>query len=86
MSSEKDLGTLPHWDLSNIYPSLDSKDVDSAVEKLHESINQLGQFLETEEISRKGKIPSSLDRAAALVSEYLQRMNDILGYHPIMKF
>jgi len=79
MSSEKDLGTLPHWDLSNIYPGLESKEVDGAVEDLRGRIQQLDQFLEKENISRTGEIPSSIDRTAMLVSEYLQMMNVILA-------
>ncbi|MCJ7825972.1 MAG: M3 family oligoendopeptidase [Anaerolineales bacterium] len=79
MSSEKDLGTLPHWDLSNIYPSLESKEVDGAVEDLRVRIKQLDQFLEKEKISRTGDIPSSIERTAKLVSEYLQMTNDILA-------
>ncbi|MGB2894795.1 MAG: M3 family oligoendopeptidase [Anaerolineales bacterium] len=79
MSAEKDLGTLPHWDLSNIYPSLESNEVDSAVEDLRERIKRLDQFLEKEKISRKGEMPSSIERTAMLVSEYLQMTNDILA-------
>jgi pepF/M3 family oligoendopeptidase len=79
MSAEKDLGTLPHWDLSNIYPGLESKEVDGAVEDLRGRIQQLDQFLEKENISRTGEIPSSIDRTAMLVSEYLRMTNDILA-------
>ncbi len=79
MSSEKDLGTLPHWDLSNIYPSLESQEVDGAVKDLSARIKKLNQFLEKEKISREGEIPSSIDRTAKLVSEYLQMTNDILA-------
>ncbi len=79
MSSEKDLGTLPHWDLSNIYPSLESKEVDGAVKDLSKRIKKLDQFLDKEKISREGDIPSSIERTAMLVSEYLQMTNDILA-------
>ena len=79
MSAEKDLGTMPHWDLSNIYPSLESKEVDSAVEDLRVRIKKLDQYLEKEKISRTGDMPSSIERAALLVAEYLQMMNDILA-------
>jgi len=79
MSAEKDLGTLPHWDLKNIYPSLESKEVDIAVEELCVRIKRLDQFLEKEKISRTGEIPSAIDRTAMLVSEYLQMTNDILA-------
>ena len=79
MSAEKDLGTLPHWDLKNIYPSLESKEVDIAVEELRVRIKRLDQFLEKEKISHTGEIPSAIDRTAMLVSEYLQMTNDILA-------
>ena len=79
MSAEKDLGTLPHWDLNNIYPSLESKEVDNSVEELRVRIKRLDQFLEKEKISIKGEIPSSIERTAMLVSEYLQMTNDILA-------
>jgi len=79
MSSEKDLGTMPHWDLSNIFPSLESKELDGAVKDLSTLIKKLDQFLEKEKISRNGEIPSSMERTAVLVSEYLQMTNDILA-------
>jgi len=79
MSAEKDLGTLPHWDLSNIYPDLESKELDDAVIDLRARIKQLDQFLDKENISRTGEIPASNERTAMLVSEYLQMTNDILA-------
>ena len=79
MSSEKNLGSIPHWDLSNIYPTLESTELESAVEDLRVRIKQLDQFLDKEKISRKGEIPSSIDQTAMLVSEYLRMMNDILA-------
>jgi len=79
MPSEKDLGTMPHWDLSNIYPSLESKELDGAVKDLSTRIKKLDQFLEKEKISRNGEIPSSNERTAMLVSDYLQMTNDILA-------
>jgi pepF/M3 family oligoendopeptidase len=79
MSSENELGTIPHWDLSNIYPGLESRELEDAVEDLRIRIQQLDDFLETENISRTGDIPSSLERTAELVSEYLQRTNGILA-------
>ncbi len=79
MSSENDLGLMPPWDLSNIYPSLESNELDGAVKDLTTRIKKLDQFLDKEKISREGEIPSSVERTAMLVSEYLQMMNDILA-------
>ncbi|MEE8121318.1 MAG: M3 family oligoendopeptidase [Anaerolineales bacterium] len=79
MSPEKDLGILPHWELSNIYPDLESNELDGAVEDLRMRIKRLDQFLEKEKISLEGGIPSSIERTAMLVAEYLQMTNDILA-------
>jgi oligoendopeptidase F len=79
MSAEKDLGTMPHWELSNIYPSLESRELDGAVKDLRTRIKKLDRFLDKEKISREGEIPSSIERTAMLVSEYLQMTNDILA-------
>ncbi len=79
MSSEKDLGIMPHWNLSNIYPSLESNELEGAVKDLSKRIKKLDQFLKKENISREGEIPSSVERTAMLVSEYLQMTNDILA-------
>lgn len=79
MSPEKDLGILPHWELSNIFPDLKSNELDGAVEDLRMRIKRLDQFLEKEKISLEGGIPSSIERTAMLVSEYLQMTNDILA-------
>jgi len=79
VSSEKDLGTMPHWNLDNIFPSLESSELDGAVKDLSTRIKKLDQFLEKEKISRNGEIPSSIERTAMLVSEYLQMTNEILA-------
>ncbi len=79
MSSEKDLGIMPHWELSNIYPSLESSEFEDAVKDLSTRIKKLDQFLDKEQISREGEIPSSIEGIAVIVSEYLQMTNDILA-------
>ena len=79
MSSERVLGTMPHWNMNNIYPDLESKELDDDVEDLRMRIKQLDQFLEKEKISRGGEIPSAVDRTTIIVSEYLQMTNDILA-------
>ncbi len=79
MSSERVLGTMPHWNMNNIYPDLESKELDDAVEDLRMRIKQLDQFLEKEKISRGGEIPSAVDRTMIIVSEYLQMTNGILA-------
>jgi len=57
MTAKSDLGTLPHWDLSNVYPSLESKDFTEAVDQLKAQLDELDSYMSERSIHRAGPRP-----------------------------
>ncbi|MDH5507833.1 MAG: M3 family oligoendopeptidase, partial [Anaerolineae bacterium] len=72
------IDTLPRWDMTNVYPALDSKEFKSGVEELKGQLNRLGEFMKTQKISPSspaGKDPAKL---AETTNRYLEQMNTLL--------
>src|SRR5215475_4486791 len=78
---------LPHWDLSNVYPGLDSAEFARDVEALGRALDELDAYLDAHHIARTaanggGAIP--LLEPAALktaVEGYLERTNAVLDLY-----
>ena len=68
---------LPRWDLSGIYPGLDSPQFEAGLASLTAEIDGLDSFMATEGIHR-GSSPAGDGMMAAKVEGYLTRMNQIL--------
>lgn len=77
-AKESDLGSLPHWDLSNVYPGLDSKEFKKAVEQLKVQLDDLDSYMSECDIRRAGSRPKDSARLAEIIGGYLDRMNDLL--------
>jgi len=78
MTSEQ----LPHWDLSNVYPGLDSDAFRKAIERLRVGLDGLDEYLAAHGIERGGDVPDGEPAAvAATVEGYLARMNAQLRLH-----
>lgn len=77
MSSQNSPG-LPYWDLSNVYPGLDSEPFALAVSRLKEQLVDLDSYMAPQKID--GPSLSSADPAfiAKFIDGYLERMNAIL--------
>ncbi|MEJ2734614.1 MAG: M3 family oligoendopeptidase [Anaerolineae bacterium] len=69
---------LPHWDLSNVYPGLESEEFQRAVGQIKDQLEDLDQYLERHNIARGGPVPSQPGKLAGRISGYLERMNGIL--------
>jgi len=70
---------LPHWDLSNVYPGLESEEFEQAVNHLRAGLDELDRYLSTHQIARGGLLPAGGPPAvAATIGGYLDRMNDLL--------
>ena len=70
--------SLPHWDLSNVYPSLESDAFSQAVDELKIQLNDLDNYLETHQIA-SGATPSADAVALAeVIGGYLDRTNATL--------
>ena len=70
--------SLPHWDLSNVYPGLESEDFQADVGRLKASLDRLDEYLATHQIAQGGPYPLESAALAKIMGGYLKRMNDIL--------
>jgi pepF/M3 family oligoendopeptidase len=71
---------LPHWDLSNVYPTLDSDAFARDIDAFKAQLDDLDAYLATHQISRSPEQPPDLSnraRLAEIVSGVLERMNAI---------
>jgi oligoendopeptidase F len=69
------MSTIPHWDLSNVYPSLESKEFEAAVAKVKSQIDDLEKLF-AEKISKMdAKTP--VKTLAPVVGESIERFNDL---------
>lgn len=78
MTAKSDLGTLPHWDLSNVYPSLESKDFTEAVDQLKAQLDELDSYMSERSIHRAGPRPEDSAELAETIGGYADRMNALL--------
>ncbi len=70
--------TLPHWDLSNVYPGLESKEFANATSQIKAKLEELDRYLAANEITRGGAVPQEPATLAEIIAGYLDRMNAIL--------
>ena len=66
--------TLPHWDLTNVYPGLDSTEFEAAREEIKTAVAELENFIEENHISRSS-VPSpdaDLTTLGELVAEIIE--------------
>ena len=67
---------LPHWDLSNVYPGLESEEFKQAVVQVKADLDELDEYLSAHRIERGGDLPGGGPIAvAATMGGYLDRMN-----------
>ncbi len=69
------VSTIPHWDLTNVYPSLESKEFEAAVEQVKTQVGEL-ESLFAEKVS-KTDAGTPLPELAGLVGESLNRFNEM---------
>jgi len=78
MTAKSDLGTLPHWDLSNVYSSLESKDFTEAVDQLKAQLDELDSYMSERSIHRAGPRPEDSAELAETIGGHVDRMNALL--------
>jgi pepF/M3 family oligoendopeptidase len=78
MESEADVGPLPHWDLSNVYPGLESKEFSDAIAEAKEKLDDLDAYIGQNQISRGGAKPEDSAQLAKIISGYVDRTNDLI--------
>ncbi len=81
-------GTLPHWDLSNVYPGLESPQFAQAVEHVKTKLTELEKYLAHHHIAQTTPETSLPPDSAALeqiLSGYLDQMNALLRLHETLE-
>ncbi len=77
MTSSTKAPSLPHWDLGSIFPGLDSKALNAALEDHRQQIDSFDQFLEKHAIARTGRVPDQESETADHLASLIERMNAI---------
>lgn len=85
MNDQHKLEDLPHWDLSNVYEGLETADFRRAVEELRAGLDRMDEFLEEQRIAKGGAVPATAGDLAAILSEYLEGMNDLLRLYGTLR-
>jgi oligoendopeptidase F len=78
MKSEVDVGPLPHWDLSNVYPGLESKAFKGAVGEVGANLDDLDAYMAEHQIGRSGARPEGSQQLAEIIGGFLDRMNGLV--------
>lgn len=65
----------PHWDLSNVYPSLESKEFKSAIETFRSQVSDLGDYFV--EVVRKTDARTPAEQLAPILGEVVERFNAV---------
>lgn len=76
MMAKQDKTTLPHWDMTPIYPGLEDAQFDAALASFRSKIEAFEAFLEEKGIHEGGQIPSTLDALTVVIREFIKRMNE----------
>jgi oligoendopeptidase F len=66
---------IPHWDLSNVFPALDSKEFDAALEKLKNQISTVEKLFAEKVSQSHAQTPVS--ELAATIGEIIDRFNEM---------
>jgi oligoendopeptidase F len=74
------LGVVPRWDLSNVYPGLESDQFEAAVQDLKTQLDELDAYTQAHRIgkSENGPVQGNTDELARVLADYLDKTNRIL--------
>jgi pepF/M3 family oligoendopeptidase len=78
--------SLPHWDVSNVYPGLASAEFKQAMAQLKDQVADLDEYLSAQQIAGGGAVPTEPAELADAISGYLERMNAIVGLSTTLRF
>lgn len=80
MSSQASLGALPRWDITNVFPSLESDEFAAAIKSCERLVRSLEKYLIDNDISRDAKKPGRKAMTKALQG-YIERFNELKRLH-----
>jgi pepF/M3 family oligoendopeptidase len=72
----KATGTLPHWDMTNVYPGLESDEFQQAVSSFGAKVKEFEAFIEEKGIHAGGYFPADADETALMTLGFVERMNE----------
>ena len=75
---KRSLGDVPRWNLSTVFPSLDSAELKNAIAKSQADITALETFLDQHHISKTGSTTRTADQFANIINGYLGQANALL--------
>jgi len=75
MASQPLSEPVPHWDLTNVYPGLDSVEFKQAVDQLQAKLDDLDGYLSAQQITRSAVVSIGPTELAQVIAGYLDRMN-----------
>ncbi len=70
--------TLPHWDMTVVYPSMDSPEFAEGFSSVVHDINDLAKLFDTHQIMKQASPPSLDDRTVQAFETVIQRYNAVL--------
>lgn len=78
--ASQDLGTLPRWDLSNVYPNLNSDRFKNAMSDLTRQVDELDAYLDEHHVSRENADKSRItgNTAKPVIDGFVDRSNSTL--------
>lgn len=76
----KNLGNVPRWDLTNVYPSLDSDQFQAAVHDLKMQLDEIDAFMQSHKVQKSEGGPSQAtpDEVALVMIDLLDKRNTVL--------
>ncbi|MCK5596647.1 MAG: hypothetical protein KAJ04_04290, partial [Candidatus Eisenbacteria sp.] len=72
---------LPHWDLSNVYKGLETDDFEAGVVRLDGQLTKLENLIEQHGIGRLEVPPTDVDGTAAVLDDFIVRLNDMMTHY-----
>jgi pepF/M3 family oligoendopeptidase len=68
---------LPHWDVSNVYPAIESPKYQADLDKVVKMLDELDSFIKKNKIRKLTRTPSDIQGAAVALDELIGRINEI---------
>ncbi len=68
---------LPHWNLSNVYPGMDSDEYQAGFDKSIKILDDLDALIEKHGINKLETPPSDIQATAKILDEILNRLNEL---------
>lgn len=86
MTTKTDLGALPHWDMTSVYPGIESDEFKKDVAGMKSKLDDFDKFLSDHGIARSGPVPDDSKELAEILGGCLNRINDIVRLSTTLEY